>query len=684
MRAFLVIGIVLWLGATTSSQAATFGTVVTIDGGVSDLVLDEARGRLYLVNSPQNRVEIYDTSKKQLLSPVSTTGLPLSAAISADGQSLYVANYGNSTLDVIDLNSLITKSHVSLTGAPEGVAVGGDGRVLITTIGTTTSTNNLLMYDPSSGNVSAISIAPPAPASAGLAPASGRVYMTSRSHLESSRDGRYIVGMNNPTTTTRQVFVYEVASGSVLRSRSVTSISSVLSVSADGSKFMAGLTLFDAASLTVMAQQNAANSIYMFPANVNFNTQQNQGGSAFAPDGSALYTAFNIAPVQTPAAAADVSQLMVNDPDNLLINLALETPENLAGKMAITSDSAMIYAISQSGFLMLPLSTVYIDPVAATSAEVVLLTHDQCGVTAATQTGTVNIQNQGKGHLSVSATVQSSTATATTPALGGGRAGGGFTFPGLPIFIIGGPGGPGGAGGAGGSRRSRWRRRSRRRRRWNGRSRWWGDQHDDYVVNGPAPLHCSDRFRPGVPIHLQFRERGLPGHGDAARFRSSGAAGRRYPAAHSRLSEQSQRRSRREYHSRTRGHIDRRRIGRYRLRHRPPHAVYRQLRPQSRRSLRHAGHAFSAADQSRPTAALFGAVGGWRHALCRQYGWREHQHHRPEPACGGRQDILPADSVQRQLCHLHAADDCGHSERSPGYHVRRNEQHAVGIASAIR
>ena len=73
-----------------------------------------------------------------------------------------------------------------------------------------------------------------------------------------SRDGRFIIGLNNPTTTTRQVFVYEVASGSVLRSRSVTSISSVLSVSDDGSRFMAGLTLFDSMTLAVIAQQNAS------------------------------------------------------------------------------------------------------------------------------------------------------------------------------------------------------------------------------------------------------------------------------------------------------------------------------------------------------------------------------------------------------------------------------------------
>jgi uncharacterized protein (TIGR03437 family) len=446
-----LLAIMLWFGAVSLSRAATFGSIVMIDGGVSDLVLDEARNRLYLVNSPQNRIEIYDVSKRQLLSPVATSGQPLSAALSLDGQSLYVTDYGASTLDIINLSNLMTVSHVSLSSAPEGVAVGGDGRVLITTAGTSSSANNLMLYDPSSGNLTAISIAPPAPTTAGTAPTSGRVYITSRSHLETSHDGRFIIGMNNPSTTTRQVFVYEVASGSVVRSRSVSSISSVLAVSPDGSRFMAGLTLFDSMSLTVIAQQNAANSNYLFPTNVNFNTQANQGGSVFSPDGLALYSAFNIAPVQTPAAAADVSQFMFNDPDNLLINLALQMQENLAGKMVITSDSKIVYAISQSGFLILPVSTVYSNPIAAADTNVVLLENDQCGVTAQFKLGMVNIHNQGQGQLTVTATLQSSTANAQTPPLAG--APGGMQFPGVPIFVIGGPGGttsgpgPGGPGG---------------------------------------------------------------------------------------------------------------------------------------------------------------------------------------------------------------------------------------------
>src|SRR5260370_29356641 len=114
-----LLAIMLWFGAISPGRAATFGTVVMIDGGVSDLVLDETRNRLYLVNSPQNRIEIYDISKRQLLSPVATSGQPLSAALSLDAQSLYVTDYGASTLDIINLGSLMTISRVSLSSAPE-------------------------------------------------------------------------------------------------------------------------------------------------------------------------------------------------------------------------------------------------------------------------------------------------------------------------------------------------------------------------------------------------------------------------------------------------------------------------------------------------------------------------------------------------------------------------------------
>src|SRR5258706_15903564 len=108
------------------SWAATFGTVVPVLGGASDLVLDEGRGRLYLVNTIQNRVEVSSIAQRRLLTPVSTDRTPLSAAISRNGKFLYVTSRDASALDIVDLDTLTIPTRVALPAQPEGVAVGGD------------------------------------------------------------------------------------------------------------------------------------------------------------------------------------------------------------------------------------------------------------------------------------------------------------------------------------------------------------------------------------------------------------------------------------------------------------------------------------------------------------------------------------------------------------------------------
>lgn len=429
-----------------TSQAATFGTAVPMTGGATDLVLDEARSRLYLVVSSQNRIDVYSTAQKRFLSSIPVGAQPLSAALSRSGKYLYVTAYQSSTLEIVDLDSATVFKRLSLPAAPEGVAVGGDERVLISTVGSGTgnSENRLLLYNPNlSGEeaLRAVAVTLPAPTTPQTPAPSSRVYMSTRSNLTSSPDGRWIIGLNNPSTSTRQMFVFEVASGSVLRSRTLSSVSNVLSVSPNGEKFMAGLSLFETATLAIVAQQNTANSMYPFASNANFNTQQNQGGSVFAPDGSVVYSAFNITPVQNPTASANVTQLMLSDPDNLLIRMGLQLPENLTGNMVIDSSGATIYALSQSGFMVIPISTMYDSPIAVLDNPAVLLAYDQCGVTSNKRTVEVAVRNAGKGRMTATAQVYTASGVTFTFPIGG-QQGGGATAP------IGG-GGPGGGAGGG-------------------------------------------------------------------------------------------------------------------------------------------------------------------------------------------------------------------------------------------
>src|SRR5882724_616159 len=73
-----------------STFAATFGTVIPITGGASDLALDEVRGLVYLVNTNRNEVDVYSISRRSFLTAIPTDAAPLSAAMSRDGQFLYV------------------------------------------------------------------------------------------------------------------------------------------------------------------------------------------------------------------------------------------------------------------------------------------------------------------------------------------------------------------------------------------------------------------------------------------------------------------------------------------------------------------------------------------------------------------------------------------------------------------
>jgi len=394
--------------ACSASFAATFGTVVPVIGGATDIVVDEARTRLYLVNTSLNRIDVYSTQQRRLLTPIPTDGLPIAAAISRSGNFLYVTSHTASAIDVIDLNSQTIVNKVALVAKPEGIAVGADERVLVSTIGTGNGNlqNVLLLYNPNADPSSAIvplTVTPPPPLSPILPPPSGKQFQAARGTLRASLDGKFIIGANIPTNNSRAVFVYEAGSGTVLRSRLVVNTSGVLAVNADGSKFMSGAALFDSGTLQMLAQENMANAPYVLGPAAQFNLESLQGGGVFSPNGSILYAGFDIAPQTVPASAPNVSQLMLNDPDNLLIQTALQLPENLSGKMVMTRDGAVIYALSESGFLILPVATISQSPLAVPDRTVLVLANDQCGVTAAQRTARVSVNNAGAGRLTASA-----------------------------------------------------------------------------------------------------------------------------------------------------------------------------------------------------------------------------------------------------------------------------------------
>ncbi len=416
-RAGVLAGVALAFLASSAPElraqntAATFGKVITLGGTPSDIVLDEPRKLLYLVNSAANRVDLFSTGTNSVIGSISVGTSPLAAAMSPDGAYLYVTNGASLSLSVIDLQTKLVIETVSLPAAPQGVEVGADGRALISTAGTTGGANTLLIFDKDlavANQLTAV-LTPPPPSTPAPLPAQTltRPDTTFFSKLIRTPNGQYIVGLTNPTATTTYLFVYEVASGTILRSRTVTGQSTVLAISPDGAKFMAGFTLYDVATLSILGQMNNSNAPFPFAAA--FNTRQNIGGSVFSPDGKTLYGAFNTAAFSNPAQAPNSSVLLLTDPTNLGIRLGIRMPESIVAKMVMTADGGNAWSLSQSGLVYLPVSTLFNYPILQPSTTQVFLSQNPCS-TGLAQTP-VQINNLGSGKLTFAINTISSALT---------------------------------------------------------------------------------------------------------------------------------------------------------------------------------------------------------------------------------------------------------------------------------
>jgi YVTN family beta-propeller protein len=240
----------LLLVSFSSVYGANIGTVVPVVGQVSDLAYDAQRGLVYLANISESDVEIYSVGSKGLIGKIPTGQSPSSLAMSPDSSRLYVANSGSLSISVIDLNSQQSLATYTVTSRPDSIAVGYDGLVLIL------GPSGLIRLDPSTGVSAPLAISVPA-VPPGLAPgAPTAVPAAFRAGMVASASGSLIVGLS-----TNRLFVYDVASGTVLHSRNVTGLLAILSIAPDGSRFMAGPFLFDTQTMAAAALIVAASML---------------------------------------------------------------------------------------------------------------------------------------------------------------------------------------------------------------------------------------------------------------------------------------------------------------------------------------------------------------------------------------------------------------------------------------
>jgi hypothetical protein len=400
-----------WASAQQST-GATFGDVIQLAGGTpADIVLDEQRQLLYLVGNSTSQVLVVDYTTGVVVNHIGVGKSPIAGALSMDGNFLYVTSgatptqtaSGTPTLNVIDLTQGRVVQSVVLPSIPQGVEVGNDGRALISMLGTGVVSGipqgTLAVFDRtlSAGQQLLPVTVPALPTTPAPLPATTLTRPTKifTGSLLRTPDGQFIVGVITPTAASTYIFVYEVASGVVLRNRTVSGASTVLAMAPDGSRFMAGMTMYDTATLGIMAQQNNANAPFSFTGA--FNTLQNIGGSVFAPDGSTLYSAFNTAANTNPPPPSLSSTLLIDNPTNLGIRLGIRLPESIVAKMVVLSDSSEAWGLSDSGVIHLPLGRLFEYPIIQPETTQVFLAYDDCNRGVAT--GVLKINNLGQGRL---------------------------------------------------------------------------------------------------------------------------------------------------------------------------------------------------------------------------------------------------------------------------------------------
>ncbi len=385
--AWAAIGLLLLAPAV---WGATFGTVVAIGGQASDIALDEQRGVLYIANFSANRIEVMSTSDYSIRTSMNVAAQPGSLALSPDGQFLVVTHFGNfqapnapaNALTVIDLKSNV-KQTFAMGFPPLGVAFGIDNRALIVT------TNDFLLFDPVSGVMQGLGTVADVTASTLPAVPPSFPPQIIAASVGASGNGRKVYGL---TDTIR--FSYDVVTKQVAAlgyTSTPTMGPRVVSVSRDGSMWAGGWSVYSPRGWPVVQFPNASGEL-----NVGSHAIDSARGIIYAQIPEAV-TSSAETPVD-PAAGEPPAKppvLMILDADNLRVRERLLLQENLAGRAALSAGGEVMYAVSDSGVMVLPVGSLDRQRRVVASQPDVVFRGNFCDRRVATQE--VTILNPGGG-----------------------------------------------------------------------------------------------------------------------------------------------------------------------------------------------------------------------------------------------------------------------------------------------
>ncbi len=405
--------------AARPAASATFGNVVAIGGSSSDIALDSSRGLLYIADFTGNRIDVMNLKTMGIQTSINVAPQPAAISISPDSQYLIVAQYGdttaaNPTANSITLLNLTSNTVQTFTtgDTPLAVAFLADDTAMIVT------TSGISLFSPASGALTSLAtfatLGQTLPVTPGTFPS-----QVVQAALSTSPDFKTVYGIANGSAY--QAFIrYQMNVGQQLYAIGIVASPKPLprvSVSADGSYAMIGQYKLD----------SVADDLAQFPNSI---TSTNIGGAVVDSATGLIYAQILTASPSTSSStnpsspAAPVSSttppaLTIMDADNLEVEDTLQLPENITGRMILSPDGNTIYAVSDSGVMVLPIGQLNQAHRVYPSVTDVVAHSNSCSRTAITQTITLSDPGGGQTDFAISGVPNGVTVTpgaGTTPA----------------------------------------------------------------------------------------------------------------------------------------------------------------------------------------------------------------------------------------------------------------------------
>ena len=381
---------------TSPSVAANFGTVVPIGGHASDIALDESRGVLYIANFTANRIEVMSTADFSIRTSMNVAPQPGALSLSPDSKYLLVAHYGSSetgdpSKNAVTLINLIDNTRQTFTtgDTPLGLAFLADGTAFIVT------SNGILLFDPISGAMRTVAtfatLAKTLPVDLATFPT--QVILATVS-TNPDRTFVYAIADNG----TAQAFISYDARRGALYAMGLVAVPKPLpriGVAADGSWALIGQYRVDA----------VADNLAQFPNSI---ASTNIGGNAVDSRAGVIYAQIIAAAAGSSSGTAASTTPVLNtlDAENLLVKESLSIPENITGRMTLSADAGLLYAVSDSGVMVFPVGRLNQQHRLMASVRDVVARGTFCNRNAITQTVTITDPGGGNTDFQLSTDTQ--------------------------------------------------------------------------------------------------------------------------------------------------------------------------------------------------------------------------------------------------------------------------------------